>query len=264
MTQVDTGNNRDGNTKSSRSRCWCFTWNNYKEEDTVYLAQELSDCVKFVFQEETGEQGTKHLQGYCEFANARSFDSMRKVLKGNHVEKVRNKQKAMAYCMKRETRTGRMWLKGIAAPVQRALRDEVMYDWQKEIWNKIKEEPDDRKVMWYWEKDGGKGKTTLARDICITYPDEAIYVGGRASDMKYAIAKMITEGKNLRIVIIDVCRAGGVDYEGIEAIKNGIFFTTKYESGMVVFNKPHVIVFSNNQPDRDALSADRWLVREIA
>lgn len=54
-----------------------------------------------------------------------------------------------------------------------------------------------------------------------------------------------------------------VSYEALEAIKDGIFFSTKYESGMVVFDSPHVVVFANFPPDRTQLSADRWRITNI-
>ena len=46
----------------------------------------------------------------------------------------------------------------------------------------------------------------------------------------------------------------------MEAIKNGCFFSGKYESGMVRFNSPHILVFANEPPERTKLSQDRWCV----
>ena len=39
------------------------------------------------------------------------------------------------------------------------------------------------------------------------------------------------------------------------------FFSGKYESGMVRYNKPHVIIFANCRPDIEKLSKDRWKVK---
>lgn len=44
----------------------------------------------------------------------------------------------------------------------------------------------------------------------------------------------------------------------IEQIKNGIYFSGKYESQMKYDKPPHVVVFSNTMPDQSKLSADRW------
>ncbi len=61
-------------------------------------------------------------------------------------------------------------------------------------------------------------------------------------------------------MVIDIPRAneGNVSYQAIEDLKNGALFSTKYESGMCVFNSPHVVVFANMAPDLNKLSADRW------
>ena len=38
---------------------------------------------------------------------------------------------------------------------------------------------------------------------------------------------------------------------------------SKYESKPVIRNSPHVIVFANFEPDKSALSEDRWLILNI-
>lgn len=52
-----------GNTKQSPAcKNWFFTWNNYTKEDITILIAYLDPiALKYKFQEETGEQGTKHL-----------------------------------------------------------------------------------------------------------------------------------------------------------------------------------------------------------
>lgn len=91
--------------------------------------------------------------------------------------------------------------------------------------------------------------------------------GGRAQDMKYAIVQYHKTHKCFpNVVIFDLSRTQmdkGIDYQGIEEIKNGCFLATKYESSMVGMNSPHVVVFSNEEPRRDMLSEDRWDVTSI-
>lgn len=58
------------------SRAWCFTLNNYTDEDII--AYQNLKCKYIVFSKEVGESGTPHLQGYFYFANARSFSSIKK------------------------------------------------------------------------------------------------------------------------------------------------------------------------------------------
>jgi hypothetical protein len=84
--------------------------------------------------------------------------------------------------------------------------------------------------------------------------------------MKYGIVKYIEKhGFAPTSVIIDIPRSrlDYVSYTAIEEIKNGCFFSTKYESDMVVFNSPHIICFANAYPETSQMSADRWKIYEI-
>lgn len=58
------------NTKSSQYKQgnqrinWCFTYNNYEKNEIYKITERLNEISKqYVFQEETGENGTPHLQG---------------------------------------------------------------------------------------------------------------------------------------------------------------------------------------------------------
>lgn len=91
--------------RATRKRNWCFTLNNYTPEDRLYLS-ELKDA-EIVFQEETGESGTPHLQGVIFFKNARTLQGMKRIHNGIHWESMKGtKAQAIAYCTKEETRTG--------------------------------------------------------------------------------------------------------------------------------------------------------------
>jgi len=54
-----------------------------------------------------------------------------------------------------------------------------------------------------------------------------------------------------------------ISYEALEEIKDGLFFSGKYESGMVCINPPHVVVLCNFAPDESKLSKDRWVIKNI-
>lgn len=247
------------NTKS-KSRAYCFTINNYTDEEIGTLEQEFTLAVDYAMQEEVGKEGVTHLQGFIRYKNPRSFASMKKLCPRAHWEKTRSCKASKLYCSKEDTRNGKQWIK----PKELACKDPLegldMYDFQTEIIERVKEEPNDRTIMWYWEKNGNVGKTTLAKHICLHY--NAIYLSGKASDMKYAIAQMKEKPK---IVIMDLTRSveDYVSYEGIESIKNGIFFSGKYEGGMVMYDPPHVLILSNFPPDQSKLSIDRWDVTEL-
>lgn len=66
-----------GNTKTpplskakqiNPTKRWCWTLNNYSEDDiSAISAKLLVVCKVALFGAEVGDEGTPHLQGYCEF-----------------------------------------------------------------------------------------------------------------------------------------------------------------------------------------------------
>lgn len=83
--------------------------------------------------------------------------------------------------------------------------------------------------------------------------------GGLATKMKKE------SGTPPPIVLMDVPRCSHlyVNYQVMEACKNGMLFCGKYESGQLCFPSPHVYVFMNYDPDYEKLSKDRYIIRRI-
>jgi len=67
------------------------------------------------------------------------------------------------------------------------------------------------------------------------------------------------------VVVINLSRQaeGAFSYASVEAIKDGLTFSGKYEGGHRLFPTPHIVIFSNWWPDETKLSADRWDIREL-
>lgn len=85
----------------SKHRDYCFTLNNYTEEE--YLSIRSLDCVYQVIGKEVGaKKGTPHLQGYIYFANPRAFNAVKKAISVRcHLEAARGTPKeASEYCKK--------------------------------------------------------------------------------------------------------------------------------------------------------------------
>jgi len=254
-------NNEPTPPKGKKFRNWFFTLNNYNPEDiSMWTNKNLCPAEKFIMPEEIGSKtGTRHLQGYFELKNPRGLSGIKKELGPRyHLEVCRNREASIKYCQKLETRNGQQWSKGYRKP-PRVL--EKLRPWQAEVVKIVESAPDDRSIYWFWDAKGGSGKTALARYLCVNF--DAMYVGGKASDIKYAVAQWLTTHDDIRAVIYDVSRTqeSYLSYQSIEEIKNGIFFSGKYESDQVIYNPPHVIIFANFEPNLDALSLDRWKVR---
>lgn len=84
----------------SRSRAWCFTLNNYTEEEQQVIRDV--PCVYLIFGREKGEEGTPHLQGYIYFENAKTLKTLKKLLGPRaHVEVAKgNSVQNREYCSK--------------------------------------------------------------------------------------------------------------------------------------------------------------------
>lgn len=276
MSKVEQVEQGGGNTKTppkkrcSQSKYWCFTFNNYTVEQMVHVFEDLKRKTDlFIFGEEVGESGTPHLQGYIEFAKrARPLEAFPGWGKKCHWEKRKgSRADNVTYCAK-EGKNLKM-SEGLKVPAKLHLIewDDLRVD-QQDIACMF-EDPEDpkwgRKIYWFWEADGNWGKSILT-----TYMVDqmgAIEVGGKAADAKCGISAYLEKNKEgPPIVIMDVPRTKGaeyISYEAIESIKNGRFFSGKYESGMCRYNRPHFIVFANEPPETTRMSLDRWVIREL-
>ncbi len=249
--------------KDHRVRHWFLTWNNY-EASSIQILTNLG-AKAYAFQEEKSSTGTKHLQGVFTFEHARLWSSLdRKCGSKAYWERCKNVAAARNYCQKERSRNGRRWVHGGYGLGKKAIIDPLSgktpYKWQEKIIDMINLPPDDRKISWVWSTRGRIGKSALVKHLCLT--EDANYVGGKFADAFYAIKAKIDKGEEARIILFDLPRSMGnrVSYVAIESIKNGCIFSSKYESGQLLFNTPHIIVFANCEPDYHKLSDDRWEV----
>lgn len=83
----------------ARSRNFCFTLNNFTEEELSAVKQW--QCRYLIFGKEVGESGTPHLQGYVCFENQKTLTALKKLLDRAHWEIARGTPKqASEYCEK--------------------------------------------------------------------------------------------------------------------------------------------------------------------
>jgi len=111
-------------------------------------------------------------------------------------------------------------------------------EWQQEA-IKLLYGQDERQVLWIMDSKGGKGKSFLAKWLCVMW--DAFYVeGGKKADISYAYQMQKT-------VVFDLSRQTQefVNYSTIESFKNGVIFSPKYASTTKFFTPARVIVFSN-------------------
>lgn len=69
---------------TQRSRNFCFTLNNYTDDEIVGIKNIKYKYI--ILGDEIGQNGTKHIQGYICFHNALSFSSLKKKIPRAHIE----------------------------------------------------------------------------------------------------------------------------------------------------------------------------------
>jgi len=125
--------------------------------------------------------------------------------------------------------------------------------------------PEPRTIIWIYEPFGNCGKSTFVKYL-VHHKKAHISGWGNYGDLLYARAVEHLSS----IVLYDFTRykPANIDiksiYSAIESIKNGCFFSPKYQSESIVTACPHLIVFSNRFPDFGALTSDRWVCLTIS
>lgn len=80
------------------SRSWCYTINNYKNEDIEFVKR--LDCTTHVCAKEVGESGTPHLQGSITFTKCHRMSALKKLHPTAHWEVTKSIEHANNYCRK--------------------------------------------------------------------------------------------------------------------------------------------------------------------
>lgn len=137
--------------------------------------------------------------------------------------------------------------------------------WQTELLSLVSEPPVPRRVSWWWEHRGNVGKSFMARHLAL-HCDAVVCQMMKKADLLHMLTKTI---RTKRSVVFDLTRsseAGAVSvvYEVLEMLSNGYICSGKYDSQNLWIQPLHLIVFANFEPDRSAMSEDRWDVHHIA
>jgi len=257
------GNNVTSSPKGNPQYKYDFVINNWNEQELAFLIDSMKLVAKkCILASEIGEcSSVPHLQCYVSLKKKQRITSLAKLpgLARASFRACRNESALIDYCRK----DGKVLFE-LGFPETVVIADPMegltLAWWQIKINSLIAAPPDHRKIYWFWSNQGALGKTTFAKHLCITH--DALYVSGKAADLKCAIAMAKVKPK---IVIFGLPRdqEEAVSYSGLEQVKDGIFFSGKYESGMTLMNIPHVIVFANFAPVRESLSQDRWEVHNL-
>jgi len=231
----------------SPAKNWCFTFNNYSENDISSIISK-NEISEYIIGKEIGENGTPHLQGYLTFKKKLRPKGLfnEKI----HWEKAKgNRQQNLDYCMKDGDFVSNMDFPEKVETIQPV----GMYDWQLVLLELISKKPHPRNIYWYVGPQGC-GKTAFMKYACVSLG--AIILSGGAKDMKNGIAmyKKNKKGKLPKIIFSNLgfdTDLSRISYKGYEDIKDLTFYSPKYEGDMVLGNPCHLIIFANFPPISD-------------
>jgi len=115
-------------------------------------------------------------------------------------------------------------------------------------------------VLFVVDIKGGGGKSTLCKWMLHNHKTWACQ-GGKTADLMQAY------DQDCRFAVFDMAKCTNTEWwpwNFIENIKNGWFTKTKYRGGMCTFEAPKVLVLTNEEVNKDKLSADRYQVIKIS
>lgn len=133
-----------------------------------------------------------------------------------------------------------------------------LMEWQMDLYEELELPPDDRRVCFYVDSDGGKGKSYFCRYYLTRNPSKTqILSGGKRDDIAHAIDVTKT------VFLFNMPRGGMefMQYTILEQLKDRMIFSPKYNSlTKVLWRQCHVIVFCNEMPDQSKMSYDRFKI----
>jgi Putative viral replication protein len=136
----------------------------------------------------------------------------------------------------------------------------VLREWQQDLVSDLGDGVDDRTISFYVDPVGNTGKSFICRYLMTVRDDVQCLRIGKRDDLAHAI------DQTKKVFLIDVPRSQMqfLQYSILEMLKDRTVFSPKYHSGMKVLSTtPFVIVFCNENPDMEALSEDRYDIKQI-
>lgn len=152
-----------------------------------------------------------------------------------------------------------MSLLDFMCPTQ-SLLDGDLRPWQRELFDILKEEcEDDRVIRFLYDSEGGKGKSWFCRYVYSK-------LGKRVQMLSVAkrddLAHAIDPECDIFLINVPRLQMEYLRYEILESLKDRTVFSPKYHSSMKILAKtPHVVVFCNEMPSETSMSADRFLIQ---
>ena len=145
-------------------------------------------------------------------------------------------------------------------------KDTVLYPWQEELLEKINEKSD-RQVFWIVGEKTNEGKSYFQKYIKAMFGTSRVVSGINLKTGSKNICQSLRKHPlaTADIFLFNLGKSKknfeNVNYEMLEALKDGDAFAEKYDSEKLKIKTPNVVmVFSNHFPETKELAIDRWKV----
>lgn len=217
----------------------------------IYLYIERNDIHDWVIGYEVGRDGYRHihvrLNGRDDFADVqRQFPNI-------HVE--RGTTMDTDY----EKKDGHFVSSEDSKDVLRC-RFGRLRDHQDRI-VKLLDRQSDRGILVWYDRTGSIGKSFTCRHL--VERRRAYYVPPTVDNVKQIIQWVCSGYKGQKYLIIDIPRSAKWNeslYTGLEAIKDGLVYDTRYSAKLRDIWGCKILVLTNSMPKIDKLSKDRWTI----
>ena len=124
--------------------------------------------------------------------------------------------------------------------------------------------PSEREIIWIVDPAGNEGKSWFQKYLKDIHGLRVFDANIRRSSkcILHILSKEIVS--LIDIFLFNVSRSFNMDefpYEMLEELNDGKAESTKYNSIKLQVNTPNtVLVFSNENPDKERMSKDRWII----
>ena len=144
----------------------------------------------------------------------------------------------------------------------------LLRPWQAELMKMISKSCSHREVFWICGFNGNEGKSWFQGYLETFYGYARVVrldLRNKTGNILHTLSKRPLQTTD--IFLFNDTRAADhnwQNYEVLEHIKDGSAVSSKYNSSVLTFKTPNLlIVFSNNQPNTAELSRDRWRIYSI-
>lgn len=128
--------------------------------------------------------------------------------------------------------------------------------WQRDLEQQLAGEPGDRSVTFVIDEAGKSGKSWFIRYFMAKHPKQCQRLSvGKRDDLAHVF------DVSVRYLFLDIPRTQleFLQYSFLESVKDRMVFSPKYDSMCKTFDHDiHVVVFTNEEPDYNKLTNDRY------